>query len=101
MKQLGVHIELAYSPKAKAKGRVERRNGQDRLVKETRLAGISMLEPLNHLEPANRFLEAQFFTGTQPALLCQASPGVRRASTGAPGISGRGLNLSWALLHNS
>jgi molybdenum-dependent DNA-binding transcriptional regulator ModE len=54
MKQLGVKIELAYS--AQAKGRVERRNGlfQDRLVKEMRLAGIS------ELEPANRFLEAQF-----------------------------------------
>jgi molybdenum-dependent DNA-binding transcriptional regulator ModE len=54
MKQLGVKIELAYSPQAK--GRVERRNGlfQDRLVKELRLAGIS------ELEPANWFLEATF-----------------------------------------
>jgi hypothetical protein len=54
MKQLGVKIELAYSPQAK--GRVERRNGllQDRLVKELRLAGI------NDLEPANRFLEEKF-----------------------------------------
>ena len=54
MKQLGVKIELAYSPQAK--GRVERRNGllQDRLVKELRLAGIS------ELETANRFLEATF-----------------------------------------
>jgi transposase len=54
MKQLGVKIELAYSPQAK--GRVERRNGllQDRLVKELRLAGIS------DLEPANRFLEEKF-----------------------------------------
>src|SRR6266436_3362481 len=45
MKQLGVKIELAYSPQAK--GRVERRNGlfQDRLVKEMRLAGINDLEP--------------------------------------------------------
>ena len=54
MKQLGVKIELAYSPQAK--GRVERRNGlfQDRLVKEMRLAGI------NDLEPGNRFLEETF-----------------------------------------
>jgi len=54
MKQLGVKIDLAYSPQAK--GRVERRNGvlQDRLVKELRLAGIS------ELEPANRFLEETF-----------------------------------------
>jgi transposase len=54
MKQLGVKIELAYSPQAK--GRVERRNGllQDRLVKELRLAGIS------ELEAANRFLEEKF-----------------------------------------
>jgi hypothetical protein len=54
MKQLGVKIELAYSPQAK--GRVERRNGllQDRLVKELRLAGIS------DLEQANRFLEEKF-----------------------------------------
>jgi hypothetical protein len=54
MKQLGVRIELAYSPQAK--GRVERRNGllQDRLVKELRLAGIS------DLEKANRFLEETF-----------------------------------------
>jgi hypothetical protein len=54
MKQLGVRIELAYSPQAK--GRVERRNGllQDRLVKELRLAGIS------DLAAANRFLEEKF-----------------------------------------
>jgi transposase len=54
MKQLGVKIELAYSPQAK--GRVERRNGllQDRLVKELRLADIS------DLEQANRFLEEKF-----------------------------------------
>lgn len=54
MKQLGVQIELAYSPQAK--GRVERRNGlfQDRLVKELRLAGIS------DLERGNRFLEEEF-----------------------------------------
>jgi len=54
MKQLGVKIELAYSPQAK--GRVERRNGlfQDRLVKEMRLAGI------NDLEHGNRFLEEAF-----------------------------------------
>ena len=54
MKQLGVKIELAYSPQAK--GRVERRNGllQDRLVKELRLAGIS------DLVRANRFLEEDF-----------------------------------------
>jgi len=54
MKQLGVKIELAYSPQAK--GRVERRNGlfQDRLVKEMRLAGI------NDLEQGNRFLEETF-----------------------------------------
>jgi molybdenum-dependent DNA-binding transcriptional regulator ModE len=54
MKQLGVKIELAYSPQAK--GRVERRNGllQDRLVKELRLAGI------NDLEQGNRFLEGTF-----------------------------------------
>lgn len=54
MKQLGVGIQLAYSPQAK--GRVERRNGllQDRLVKELRLAGIS------DLERANRFLEEKF-----------------------------------------
>lgn len=54
MKQLGVGIELAYSPQAK--GRVERRNAllQDRLVKELRLAGIS------DLETANRFLEEKF-----------------------------------------
>lgn len=54
MKQLGVGIDLAYSPQAK--GRVERRNGllQDRLVKELRLAGI------DDLEKANRFLEDKF-----------------------------------------
>lgn len=54
MKQLGVQLQLAYSPQAK--GRVERRNGllQDRLVKEMRLAGIS------DLEQANDFLEKQF-----------------------------------------
>ncbi len=54
MKQLGVGLELAYSPQAK--GRVERRNGlfQDRLVKELRLAGI------NDLEAANTFLEEKF-----------------------------------------
>jgi transposase len=54
MKQLGVKLELAYSPQAK--GRVERRNGlfQDRLVKELRLAGI------NDLEGGNRFLEETF-----------------------------------------
>jgi hypothetical protein len=54
MKQLGVELDLAYSPQAK--GRVERRNGllQDRLVKEMRLAGIS------EMEAANAFLEAQF-----------------------------------------
>ena len=54
MKQLGVALELAYSPQAK--GRVERRNGllQDRLVKELRLAGI------HDLAAANAFLEEQF-----------------------------------------
>ena len=54
MKQLGVELDLAYSPQAK--GRVERRNGllQDRLVKELRLAGI------NEIEGANVFLEEQF-----------------------------------------
>jgi transposase len=54
MKQLGVALDLAYSPQAK--GRVERRNGllQDRLVKELRLAGIS------DLKAANAFLEEQF-----------------------------------------
>jgi len=54
MKELGVQVQLAYSPQAK--GRVERRNGllQDRLVKEMRLAGIS------DLEAANRFLEKTF-----------------------------------------
>ncbi|HVV73561.1 MAG TPA: ISNCY family transposase [Verrucomicrobiae bacterium] len=56
MKQLGVDLDLAYSPQAK--GRVERRNGllQDRLVKELRLAGIS------ELEAANAFLEEQFLS---------------------------------------
>jgi transposase len=54
MKQLGVELDLAYSPQAK--GRVERRNGlfQDRLVKELRLAGIS------ELAAANAFLEEKF-----------------------------------------
>lgn len=54
MKQLGVELDLAYSPQAK--GRVERRNGflQDRLVKELRLAGI------NEVDQANVFLEATF-----------------------------------------
>lgn len=54
MKELGVQLQLAYSPQAK--GRVERRNGvlQDRLVKEMRLAGIS------DLEAANEFLEKTF-----------------------------------------
>lgn len=54
MKELGVDLQLAYSPQAK--GRVERRNGllQDRLVKEMRLAGIS------DLEAANEFLERTF-----------------------------------------
>lgn len=54
MKQLGVALDLAYSPQAK--GRVERRNGllQDRLVKELRLAGI------HDLDAANAFLEGQF-----------------------------------------
>jgi hypothetical protein len=54
MKQLGVELDLAYSPQAK--GRVERRNGllQDRLVKELRLAGI------NQVDKANAFLEEKF-----------------------------------------
>lgn len=54
MKELGVQLQLAYSPQAK--GRVERRNGllQDRLVKEMRLAGI------NDLDSANEFLEKRF-----------------------------------------
>jgi hypothetical protein len=54
MKQLGVELDLAYSPQAK--GRVERRNGllQDRLVKELRLAKI------NELAKANVFLEETF-----------------------------------------
>ena len=54
MNQLGVDLQLAYSPQAK--GRVERRNGllQDRLVKEMRLAGLS------DLEAANEFLEKNF-----------------------------------------
>jgi hypothetical protein len=54
MKQLGVELDLAYSPQAK--GRVERRNGllQDRLVKELRLAKI------NEVAQANAFLEETF-----------------------------------------
>lgn len=50
MAELGVEVILAHSPQAK--GRVERGFGthQDRLVKELRLAGISMMED------ANRFL---------------------------------------------
>jgi molybdenum-dependent DNA-binding transcriptional regulator ModE len=54
MKQLGVELDLAYSPQAK--GRVERRNGllQDRLVKELRLAKI------NEVARANLFLEETF-----------------------------------------
>jgi len=54
MKQLGVELDLAYSPQAK--GRVERRNGllQDRLVKELRLANI------NEVAKANLFLEETF-----------------------------------------
>jgi hypothetical protein len=54
MKQLGVELDLAYSPQAK--GRVERRNGllQDRLVKELRLAKI------NEVAKANVFLEQTF-----------------------------------------
>lgn len=54
MKQLGVELDLAYSPQAK--GRVERRNGllQDRLVKELRLAGI------NEVDKANAFVEEKF-----------------------------------------
>ena len=54
MKQLGVELELAYSPQAK--GRVERRNGllQDRLVKKLRLAGI------REVAKANAFLEETF-----------------------------------------
>jgi len=54
MKQLGVELDLAYSPQAK--GRVERRNGllQDRLVKELRLAKI------HEVTKANVFLEETF-----------------------------------------
>jgi len=50
--ELGVELSAAHSPQAK--GRVERlfKTGQDRLVKELRLAGIATLEA------ANRFLEA-------------------------------------------
>jgi hypothetical protein len=49
--KLGIEVIAANSPQAK--GRVERNHGagQDRLVKELRLAGISTIEE------ANRFLE--------------------------------------------
>jgi hypothetical protein len=54
MEALGIKLILANSPQAK--GRVERMNGtlQDRLVKETRLAGI------NDLAGANRFLAGKY-----------------------------------------
>lgn len=50
MEELGISVQLAYSPQAK--GRVERTfdTHQDRLVKELRLRGISTIEQ------ANRFL---------------------------------------------
>lgn len=67
MRQLGVAVDLAYSPQAK--GRVERRNGlfQDRLVKEMRLAGIS------DLESANRFLTEQFLPRLNRRFVVQAA----------------------------
>jgi hypothetical protein len=54
MGELGVKLNLAYSPQAK--GRVERRHGvfQDRLVKALRLLGIS------DLASANAYLEKTF-----------------------------------------
>jgi hypothetical protein len=67
MQQLGVDLELAYSPQAK--GRVERRNGllQDRLVKELRLAGIS------DLAAGNRFLESTFLPALNRRFCVQAA----------------------------
>jgi hypothetical protein len=78
MKQLGVELDLAYSPQAK--GRVERRNGllQDRLVKELRLARI------NEVAQANIFLEERFLPDlnrrfcVEPALPADVHRGVPR-----------------------
>ena len=54
MEQLKVEMILANS--SQAKGRVERMNGtlQDRLIKETRLAGV------NSIKAANAFLHSSF-----------------------------------------
>ena len=76
MKQLGVELDLAFSPQAK--GRVERRNGllQDRLVKEMRLAKI------NEVAQANTFLEETFLPDlnrrfcVEPALPADVHRGV-------------------------
>ncbi len=67
MGELGIEVILAHSPQAK--GRVERgfRTHQDRLVKELRLAGISMKEA------ANKFLREVYIPkhnrryGVEPA----------------------------------
>jgi hypothetical protein len=54
LRELGVGSILAYSPQAK--GRIERSflTAQDRLVKQLRLARISMLKD------ANKFLETEY-----------------------------------------
>ena len=50
-KELGIRIDVAYSPQAK--GRVERKHGvcQDRLIKEMRLAGVSSIQEANDFLP--------------------------------------------------